>query len=152
MKKINVGEANINILSDAISKFIHSIDDERLEGAFIVSRGAGGGVSSLLLEIVHSGGMSEKIFNADKSYLKLVSVLTGVNITVGSIPTSWYSSSFEFELNYFPVRRMLKSGSIVYDVNGRLKELKEKCVSDDSVKMLKGAVVAEPPIQYRKAM
>lgn len=140
-------------MSDAISKFIHGIDDKNgLEGAFVVAYANDEEVNTLLVEVVFNNHlMRDKIATASRDGLIKASVDTGIKIRVASIPIWTYTNK---SINDYecPVKGMLKSGKIIYDVNGNLIRLQRrykmsKCVNDlrnhDVVKM-------EPSVQYKK--
>lgn len=154
LRNLKVEDEKIEILSDAISRFINSVNKfGDLEGVFVLSLGVDH-VSSMLVELVYnSDNLDRKIMDYDQSFIRDVSMLTDINIKIETIPYKYYTDS-EHDSYYFPYNGMLKSGHIIYDPNGSLGELQGKYRKNPYIDNLgwRGAVKSRPPIQYKKEM
>lgn len=154
MRNVNMEVKTVDMLSDAISSFIHSVDDGRnLEGAFVVPCASSSDVGVMLLELVcGSEFMRGKVLSADRDVLDIVSMLTGVEVKVETIPYWHYTENNIFDRFDYPIRGMLKSGHIIYDLNGNLETLQKRYKDDVMLDDLswRGAVGIQPAIQYKK--
>lgn len=155
MRKIGVGEENANVISTAISEYIHTLGDEAwLEGAFILPCG-NNSVDSLVLGIVHNNWrMGRRIDASDKVKLYSMSTCTGINIQVKNVSFDKCLDFSEYRSYELPIKSMIKSGYIIYDVKGNLKTLQRQYKNDASIEGLegRGAVHMEPAVQYKKEM
>ena len=132
----------IDCVSTEISRFINSIED-KLDGVFTVCYDRGKNrLRNISLCIVTND-------------LELIRLVQGkklesdiCNINVVGIPSMCF---FGIESN-FPIDRMLKSGTILYDKAGTLAGIKKNLDKDKDVITLrkKGAIKTKPPIQYVK--
>ena len=87
-----------------------------------------------------------------KRDLERASIKTGIKIKVEGISYSEYSSEESHDDYEHPIRGMLRSGQIIYDVNGNLQELQNKYKRSSTIDNLgrRGVVKMNPPIQYKK--
>lgn len=153
MRKIGVSREKVNILSTAISEYVHGLgNNELIEGVFVLPCGFEE-VDNVILGIVYNNWrMKSNILQSDKGRLHMLSGCVGVNIQVKDFDIEKFYDYFAYREYDQPVKAMLKSGRIIYDSNGKLKDLQEQLKFDRTVESLeaRGAVEIEPAIQYRK--
>lgn len=129
----NIGREVSEILVDSLSKYVVGIDEKsEIEGAFLTPYGTSNDISGFKVGIVYDGDISEEIVKADRTSLNMARYATGFEFDVMPISLDWYRGNSENDM--FPVKSLLKSGSVFYDKNGTLASLKEMALADDSVK------------------
>ena len=138
-----VDEVDILALSNTISEFIDCFT-EKCDGAFTLSfKGKSKNKMGLL---------SLCILSTDSDLLK---VIDGKNIEsdvckikVIGIPTGCLFG----EKTTLPIKRMLKSGKVIFDQFGTLKMIQNNINNDKSVLLLgnRSIVKTKPPVQYVK--
>ena len=154
ISKVSVEREKIDILSDSISEFICNIQNKSgLEGVFIVPCVDCKEVNKMFVEFVIDDWLTGlSIEEVSKKDLELASNDTGIEIKVENIWYSYYNENNDVDSYDMPLKGMLKSGTIIYDVNGNLSKKQKQYREDKSIVGLgsRGVVQVEPPIQYRK--
>lgn len=121
-------QINYDLVSSGISEFIKMIEfNEWFEGLFVsASKNIG-----LVVNLVYDGNKcNDKLVNFTSSFFGLISLESGVYISLNKIDINDYSDSEDSCLDYFDLVR-LKDGKIICDKNGNLNSLKNKINSDD---------------------
>lgn len=150
MKKniYNIGKDSSDVLADCLSRYVFSIEGkENIEGVFLTPYRSN--VEEFRVGIVYHGDLLDNVTNASKLPLFEATYKTGYPIEIVPISYDWYMDDSNVDSFIFPVKGMLKSGSIFYDRNFKLAELKNRYASDDTIKAYCDTLV-RPAIQYRK--
>lgn len=155
MKKVGVSEEQVNTLSYAVSEYINSLGENRwIEGAFVMPCGEDS-VETIVLGVVYNNWrMGRRIQESNKNRLHMLSSGVGIGMQVKDVSLDKCLDYLAYRNYDQPIKGMVKSGAIIYDVNGRLHMLQEEYKRDVSIESLerRGAVEMEPVIQYKKAM
>lgn len=155
MKKIGVSKEKVEVLSRAISEYVHGLGNKDwIEGIFVLPCGFDE-VDNVVLGIVcNDWRMKAAIQQSNKGRLHMLSGCVGVNVQVKDFDIEKFYDYFAYREHQQPVKAMLKSGKIIYDSNGNLKSLQDQLRFDRTVESLeaRGAVEMEPAIQYKKVM
>ena len=142
MKKVRVDENSIDIISDFVSRVVHSYEDDiRFEGAYVVCGEEEETLTHVGLHLVYIDYTfkSDSIFSAKEVYEK-----TGVCVSVSAHPYWMYGGR--------PSDTYVESimmGDIIYDRNGNLGETK-RIFELENRKLAMEKFCVEPPIQYIK--
>lgn len=154
ISKVSVEKEKIDVLSDEISTFIYNIQNKTgLEGVFIVPCVDGKEVNKVFVEFVIDDWLTGlSIEEVSKRNLELASNDMDIEIKVENIWYSYYKENNDVDSYDMPLKGMLKSGTIIYDVKGNLTKKQKEYREDNSIVGLgsRGVVQVEPPIQYIK--
>lgn len=153
MKKIEVNTHDVKIISDAVSEYVNNLGDhEWIEGIFAMPCGIDK-VESIVLGIVYNQwDMGNRIQNSNKNRLYMLAQGAGVELQVKDVSLDKCLDYLSYRDYDFPIKGILKSGTIIYDANGNLHTLQEEYKGDSSIASLekRGAVEMEPAIQFIK--
>lgn len=153
MKTFGINQEQANTLSYAISEYVESLGQfDYIEGIFIMPCGENK-IDSVVLGIVYNNWfMGQKIEESSKNRLHMLSSSVGIGLQLKAVSYDKCCDYFAYRSYDYPIKGMIKSGSIIYDAAGRLHELQESLKRDSSIASLesRGAVSMEPAIQYCK--
>ena len=153
MKKIGVSKEQVDTLSYAVSEYVNGLgEQEWIEGVFIMPCGEEK-VDSIVLGVVYNNWrMGQRIEKSDKIRLHMLSGGVGIGLQVKAVSLDKCLDSLAYRNYEYPIKGMVKSGTIIYDSKGRLHTLQEEYRRDVSIQSLesRGAVEMEPAIQYSK--
>ena len=146
-----INENASEVLSNNISEFILGIEGRKdIEGVFLTPITERRNVTGFNLGIVYDGDRAEDIASADRIALVEAKAKTGFNFTVTPIYVGWFNGEYgNGDSVAFPVKQMLKKGSVFYDQYGHLTEFKEKVDSNDKITN-DSKVVVSPVLKYSK--
>lgn len=145
MRKVRVENSKVDVISDFVSKVVHSYEDDvRFEGAYIVCGEDEEVLTHVGLHLVYI----DYTFKGDKvvSLAEEVYEKTGVCVSVSAHPYWMYGgrpSDIYVE--------SLMMGDIIYDRNGNLTETK-RMFEIENRDLVMEKVSVEPPIQYKKVI
>lgn len=146
-----INENASEVLSNNISEFILGIEGRKdIEGVFLTPITERRNVTGFNLGVVYDGDRAEDISSADRIALVEAKAKTGFNFTVTPIYVGWFNGEYGTgDSVAFPVKQMLKKGSVFYDQYGHLTEFKEKVDSNDNI-VNDSKVVVSPVLKYSK--
>ena len=146
-----INENASEVLSNNISEFILGIEGRKdIEGVFLTPITERRNVTGFNLGVVYDGDRAEVISSADRIALVEAKAKTGFNFTVTPIYVGWFNGEYGTgDSVAFPVKQMLKKGSVFYDQYGHLTEFKEKVDSNDNITN-DSKVVVSPVLKYSK--
>lgn len=146
-----INENASEVLSNNISEFILGIEGRKdIEGVFLTPITERRNVTGFNLGVVYDGDRAEDISSADRIALVEAKAKTGFNFTVTPIYVGWFNGEYGTgDSVAFPVKQMLKKGSVFYDQYGHLTEFKEKVDSNDNIAN-DSKVVVSPVLKYSK--
>ena len=146
-----INENASEVLSNNISEFILGIEGRKdIEGVFLTPITERRNVTGFNLGIVYDGDRAEDIASADRIALVEAKAKTGFNFTVTPIYVGWFNGDYGTgDSVAFPVKQMLKKGSVFYDQYGHLTEFKEKVDGNDNITN-DSKVVVSPVLKYSK--
>lgn len=146
-----INENASEVLSNNISEFILGIEGRKdIEGVFLTPITERRNVTGFNLGIVYDGDRAEDIASADRIALVEAKAKTGFNFTVTPIYVGWFNGEYGTgDSVAFPVKQMLKKGSVFYDQYGHLTEFKEKVDGNDNITN-DSKVVVSPVLKYSK--
>lgn len=146
-----INENASEVLSNNISEFILGIEGRKdIEGVFLTPITERRNVTGFNLGVVYDGDRAEDISSADRIALVEAKAKTGFNFTVTPIYVGWFNGEYGTgDSVAFPVKQMLKKGSVFYDQYGHLTEFKEKVDSNDNITN-DSKVVVSPVLKYSK--
>lgn len=132
-------------LTERLSNFVIVANrNGNVEGVFLTPYGAKKEVSGFYIGVVYEGQIPEAVEDS-KRYLGVCSYISGYEFDVQPISNDWFKGE---KIVSSVASRLLKSGSIFYDKNGTLGEVKKKVDANDSIEYFTNLVVA--PMQYTK--
>lgn len=146
-----INENASEVLSNNISEFILGIEGRKdIEGVFLTPITERRNVTGFNLGVVYDGDRAEDIVSADRIALVEAKAKTGFNFTVTPIYVGWFNGEYGTgDSVAFPVKQMLKKGSVFYDQYGHLTEFKAKVDSNDNIANDSNVVVS-PVLKYSK--
>ena len=146
-----INENASEVLSNNISEFILGIEGRKdIEGVFLTPITERRNVTGFNLGVVYDGDRAEDISSADRIALVEAKAKTGFNFTVTPIYVGWFNGEYGTgDSVAFPVKQMLKKGSVFYDQYGHLTEFKEKVDGNDNITN-DSKVVVSPVLKYSK--
>ena len=146
-----INENASEVLSNNISEFILGIEGRKdIEGVFLTPITERRNVTGFNLGVVYDGDRAEDISSADRIALVEAKAKTGFNFTVTPIYVGWFNGEYGTgDSVAFPVKQMLKKGSVFYDQYGHLTEFKAKVDSNDNI-VNDSKVVVSPVLKYSK--
>lgn len=150
LRVVNIENEKVDILSDEVSRFAYSFSkDKFVEGMFLLPCSDGDKIDSLTLGIVYNDYLFNNILDISKDDFERIKGLTGIEVKVEFIS---YLEYFKKQSDDYPVKSMLKSGSIIYDSDGNLKSLQDDYRLNNNIDNLssRGVVEMQPPVQYKK--
>ncbi len=144
MKSVNVERERIDVISDFISKVVHSYEDDvRFEGAYIVC----GENEELLTHVALHLVYIDYTFKSDVfvDAIEEVYSKTGICVSVSEHPY-WMYGGRPGDIYV----ESLMMGEIVYDRNDNLTQTKRLLEFDSERNLVMDKVATDPPIQYKK--
>ena len=153
MKKFGITKDQVDTLSYAVSEYVNGLgENDFIEGIFVMPCGEEK-VESIVLGVVYNNWtMGKKIEDSSKNRLYMLSGSVDLGLQLKAVSFDKCCDYLAYRNYDYPVKGMIKSGSIIYDAKGRLHVLQEEFKRDSSIASLetRGAVEMEPAIQYSK--